>query len=101
MAWCFARPGVPALNLRARFGFDRAPPACALVCWWFTATAEALACRRLRRNSCDFRFGCPAAQSGVAGISGNYRGHCQSNDRLIHDPDLHAVLNFSESVPAA
>ena len=95
---------VPALNLRARFGFDRAP---------YDVRTRLLVVQSDGRSiglvvdSAREFLPIPASavqppNQALAGISGQYiEGIANLNDRLILILDLHAVLNFSQSVPAA
>lgn len=95
---------VPALNLRARFGFERATP---------DVRTRLLVVQSDGRNvglvvdsAREFLAIPPSSvqppNQALAGISGQYiEGIANLNDRLILILDLSAVLNFSQSAPAA
>ena len=95
---------VPALNLRARFGFDRAPHDVRTRLLVVHSDGRSIG---LVVDSAREFLPIPASavqppNQALAGISGQYiEGIANLNDRLILILDLHAVLNFSQSVPAA
>jgi purine-binding chemotaxis protein CheW len=95
---------VPALNLRARFGFDRAPHDVRTRLLVVHSDGRSIG---LVVDSAREFLPIPASavqppNQALAGISGQYiEGIANLNDRLILILDLRAVLNFSESVPAA
>ena len=95
---------VPALNLRARFGFDRAD---------YDLRTRLLVVQRGGRSvglvvdaAREFLAIPPSAiqppPQALNGLSGRYvEGIANLSDRLILILDLREVLNFSESIPAA
>jgi purine-binding chemotaxis protein CheW len=95
---------VPALNLRARFGFDRAPHdvRTRLLVVHSDGRSIGLVVDSAREFLPIPGSAVQPPNQALAGISGQYiEGIANLNDRLILILDLHAVLNFSESVPAA
>ncbi len=95
---------VPALNLRARFGFDRAD---------YDLRTRLLVVQHAGRSvglvvdaAREFLAIPPTAiqppPQALNGLSGRYvEGIANLSDRLILILDLREVLNFSESIPAA
>ncbi len=95
---------VPALNLRARFGFDRAPNdvRTRLLVVQSDGRNIGLVVDSAREFLAIADSAVQPPNQALAGISGQYiAGIANLNDRLILILDLHPVLNFSESVPAA
>ena len=95
---------VPALNLRARFGFDRAPSdvRTRLLVVQNDGRSVGLVVDSAREFLSIPSSAVQPPNQALAGISGQYiEGIANLNDRLILILDLHAVLNFSQSVPAA
>jgi len=95
---------VPALNLRARFGFDRAPHdvRTRLLVVQSEGRSIGLVVDSAREFLAIADSAVQPPNQALAGISGQYiAGIANLNDRLILILDLHSVLNFSESVPAA
>lgn len=95
---------VPALNLRARFGFDKAPHD--LRTRLLVVQYDGRSIGLLVDSAREFMAIPPSAvqppSQALAGISGQYiEGIANLNDRLILILDLRAVLDFSESIPAA
>jgi purine-binding chemotaxis protein CheW len=95
---------VPALNLRARFGFEKVPA---------DLRTRLLVVQNDGRNvglvvdsAREFLAIPPSSvqppNQALAAVSGRYiEGIANLDDRLILILDLRAVLNFSESIPAA
>ena len=95
---------VPALNLRARFGFDKAPHD--LRTRLLVVQYDGRSIGLLVDSAREFMAIPPSAvqppSQALAGISGQYiEGIANLNDRLILILDLRAVLDFSQSIPAA
>jgi len=95
---------VPALNLRARFGFDKAPHD--LRTRLLVVQYDGRSIGLLVDTAREFMAIPPSAvqppSQALAGISGQYiEGIANLNDRLILILDLRAVLDFSQSIPAA
>jgi len=95
---------VPALNLRARFGFDRAP--CDMRSRLLVVQSDGRSVGLVVDSAREF-LSIPASavqppNQALAGISGQYiEGIANLNDRLVLILNLGEVLNFSQSVPAA
>ena len=95
---------VPALNLRARFGFDRAP--CDVRTRLLVVQNDGRSVGLVVDSAREF-LSIPSSavqppNQALAGISGQYiEGIANLNDRLVVILDLAEVLNFSQSVPAA
>jgi purine-binding chemotaxis protein CheW len=95
---------VPALNLRARFGFDRAP--CDVRTRLLVVQNDGRSVGLVVDSAREF-LSIPSSavqppNQALAGISGQYiEGIANLNDRLVLILDLAEVLNFSQSVPAA
>lgn len=95
---------VPALNLRARFGFERATPdvRTRLLVVQSGGRSVGLVVDSAREFLAIPPSSVQPPNQALAGISGQYiEGIANLNDRLILILDLAAVLNFSQSVPAA
>jgi purine-binding chemotaxis protein CheW len=95
---------VPALNLRARFGFDRAPNdvRTRLLVVQSDGRNIGLVVDSAREFLAIADSAVQPPNQALAGLSGQYiAGIANLNDRLILILDLQPVLNFSESVPAA
>jgi len=95
---------VPALNLRARFGFERATPD--LRTRLLVVQSDGRSIGLVVDSAREFLAIPPSSvqppNQALAGISGQYiEGIANLNDRLILILDLSAVLNFSQSAPAA
>lgn len=95
---------VPALNLRARFGFDKVPHD--LRTRLLVVQSEGRSVGLLVDSAREFLAIPPAAvqppNQALAGAGGQYiEGIANLNDRLILILDLRAVLDFSQSIPAA
>jgi purine-binding chemotaxis protein CheW len=95
---------VPALNLRARFGFDKVPHD--LRTRLLVVQSDGRSVGLLVDSAREFLAIPPSAvqppNQALAGISGQYiEGIANLNDRLILILDLRAVLDFSQSIPAA
>ena len=95
---------VPALNLRARFGFERATPD--LRTRLLVVQSDGRSVGLVVDSAREFLAIPPSSvqppNQALAGISGQYiEGIANLNDRLILILDLSAVLNFSQSAPAA
>jgi purine-binding chemotaxis protein CheW len=95
---------VPALNLRARFGFDKAPYD--LRTRLLVVQSESRSVGLVVDSAREF-LSIPAAaiqppNQALTGLSGRYvQGIANLDDRLVLILDLPAVLDFSESLPAA
>ena len=95
---------VPALNLRARFGFDRAP--CDVRTRLLVVQNDGRSVGLVVDSAREF-LSIPSSavqppNQALAGITGQYiEGIANLNDRLVLILDLSEVLNFSQSVPAA
>ena len=95
---------VPALNLRARFGFDRAP--CDVRTRLLVVQNDGRSVGLVVDSAREF-LSIPSSavqppNQALAGISGQYiEGIANLNDRLVLILNLSEVLNFSQSVPAA
>jgi purine-binding chemotaxis protein CheW len=95
---------VPALNLRARFGFDRAP--CDVRTRLLVVQNDGRSVGLVVDSAREF-LSIPSSavqppNQALAGITGQYiEGIANLNDRLVLILDLAEVLNFSQSVPAA
>jgi purine-binding chemotaxis protein CheW len=85
---------VPALNLRARFGFERRPTTCRRACWSSTPAAAASGWSSTRRASSSPST--PRRSSRrrrCSGLSGRYlEGVANIGDRLV------LVLNLAEAL---
>ena len=95
---------VPALNLRARFGFDRVPPdvRTRLLVVQSDGRSVGLVVDSAREFLSIPSSAVQPPNQALAGISGQYiEGIANLNDRLVLILDLSEVLNFSQSVPAA
>lgn len=95
---------VPALNLRARFGFDRVPPdvRTRLLVVQSDGRSVGLVVDSAREFLSIPSSAVQPPNQALAGISGHYiEGIANLNDRLVLILDLSEVLNFSQSVPAA
>ena len=95
---------VPALNLRARFGFDRAPTdvRTRLLVVQSDGRSVGLVVDSAREFLSIPSSAVQPPNQALAGISGQYiEGIANLNDRLVLILDLSEVLNFSQSVPAA
>jgi purine-binding chemotaxis protein CheW len=95
---------VPALNLRARFGFERAghDVRTRLLVVQSDNRSVGLVVDSAREFLAIPPSSVQPPNQALAGISGQYiEGIANLNDRLILILDLPAVLNFSQSVPAA
>jgi purine-binding chemotaxis protein CheW len=95
---------VPALNLRARFGFDKVPHD--LRTRLLVVQSDGRNVGLLVDSAREFLAIPPTAvqppNQALTGISGQYiEGIANLNDRLILILDLRAVLDFSQSIPAA
>jgi purine-binding chemotaxis protein CheW len=95
---------VPALNLRARFGFDKVPHD--LRTRLLVVQSDGRSVGLLVDSAREFLAIPPAAvqppNQALAGAGGQYiEGIANLNDRLILILDLRAVLDFSQSIPAA
>jgi purine-binding chemotaxis protein CheW len=95
---------VPALNLRARFGFAKAPND--LRTRLLVVQNEGRTVGLVVDSAREF-LAIPASavqppNEALAAVSGRYiEGIANLSDRLILILDLGAVLNFNESIPAA
>ena len=95
---------VPALNLRARFGFDRTP--CDMRSRLLVVQSDGRSVGLVVDSAREF-LSIPSSavqppNQALAGISGQYiEGIANLNDRLVLILNLGEVLNFSQSVPAA
>lgn len=95
---------VPALNLRARFGFEKAPVD--LQTRLLVVQADGRLVGLVVDSAREF-LGIPAdaiqpPSQALAGVSGGYiEGIANIGDRLILVLDLRRVLNFTESTSAA
>ena len=95
---------VPALNLRARFGFDRAPHdvRTRLLVVQSEGRSIGLVVDSAREFLAIADSAVQPPNQALAGISGQYiEGIANLNDRLVLILNLGEVLNFSQSVPAA
>ena len=95
---------VPALNLRARFGFDRAPSdvRTRLLVVQNDGRSVGLVVDSAREFLSIPSSAVQPPNQALAGISGQYiEGIANLNDRLVLILNLAEVLNFSQSVPAA
>lgn len=95
---------VPALNLRARFGFEKVPYD--LRTRLLVVQSDGRSVGLVVDSAREFLAISPSSvqppNQVLAGVSGRYiEGIANLNDRLILILDLCAVLNFSESMPAA
>jgi purine-binding chemotaxis protein CheW len=95
---------VPALNLRARFGFDKVPHD--LRTRLLVVQSDGRSVGLLVDSAREFLAIPPAAvqppNQALAGTGGQYiEGIANLNDRLILILDLRAVLDFTQSIPAA
>jgi purine-binding chemotaxis protein CheW len=95
---------VPALNLRARFGFDKVPHD--LRTRLLVVQSDGRSVGLLVDSAREFLAIPPAAvqppNQALAGAGGQYiEGIANLHDRLILILDLRAVLDFSQSIPAA
>ena len=95
---------VPALNLRARFGFDKLPND--LRTRLLVVQCDDRQVGLLVDSAREFIAISPSAvqppNQALTGISGKYiEGIANINDRLILILNLRAVLDFSQSIPAA
>jgi purine-binding chemotaxis protein CheW len=95
---------VPALNLRARFGFDKAPYD--LRTRLLVVQSETRSVGLVVDSAREF-LSIPASaiqppNQALTGLSGRYvEGIANLNDRLVLILDLPQVLDFSEPIPAA
>jgi purine-binding chemotaxis protein CheW len=95
---------VPALNLRARFGFDKAPYD--LRTRLLVVQSDSRSVGLVVDSAREF-LSIPAAaiqppNHALTGLSGRYvQGIANLDDRLVLILDLPEVLNFSEPVPGA
>lgn len=95
---------VPALNLRARFGFEKAPHD--LRTRLLVVQYDGRTIGLLVDSAREFLAIPPSAvqppSQALAGISGQYiEGIANLNDRLILILDLRAVLDFTQPIPVA
>lgn len=93
---------VPALNLRARFGFERATHdvRTRLLVVQSDGRSVGLVVDSAREFLAIPPSSVQPPNQALAGISGQYiEGIANLNDRLILILDLSAVLNFSQSAP--
>ena len=95
---------VPALNLRARFGFEKVPND--LRTRLLVVQSEGRSVGLVVDSAREF-LAIPSAQiqppsQALTGVSGRYiEGIANLGDRLILVLDLRQVLNFTESISAA
>jgi purine-binding chemotaxis protein CheW len=95
---------VPALNLRARFGFEKAPYdlRTRLLVTQHDGRTVGLIVDSAREFLSIAETAIQPPNTALSGLSGRYiRGIANLNDRLILVLDLDEVLNFSEAIPAA
>lgn len=95
---------VPALNLRARFGFDKAPYdlRTRLLVTQHEGRTVGLIVDSAREFLAIAEAAIQPPNTALTGLSGRYiRGIANLDDRLILVLDLDEVLNFSEAIPAA
>lgn len=95
---------VPALNLRARFGFERAPHdlRTRLLVVQHDGRVVGLLVDSAREFLAISSAAVQPPGQALAGAAGHYiEGIANLNDRLILILDLRAVLDFSQSNPAA
>lgn len=95
---------VPALNLRARFGFERVPHdlRTRLLVVHCEGRSVGLLVDAAREFLAISESAVQPPNAALTGISGQYvEGIANLKDRLILVLDLRAVLDFSRSVPAA
>jgi purine-binding chemotaxis protein CheW len=95
---------VPALNLRARFGFEKAPYdlRTRLLVTQHDGRTVGLIVDAAREFLAISDAAIQPPNSALSGLSGRYvRGIANLDDRLILVLDLGEVLNFSEAIPAA
>jgi purine-binding chemotaxis protein CheW len=95
---------VPALNLRARFGFDRAPydVRTRLVVVSTNGRRVGLVVDSAREFLTLDAASIQPPGSGLSGLSGQYlEGVVNVGDRLVLVLDLAEVLGFEDSIPAA
>jgi len=95
---------VPALNLRARFGFDRADYdlRTRLLVVQHAGRSVGLVVDAAREFLAIPASAIQPPPQALHGLSGRYvEGIANLSDRLILILDLREVLNFSESIPAA
>lgn len=95
---------VPALNLRARFGFEKVPAD--LRTRLLVVQNDGRSVGLVVDSAREFMAIPPSSvqppNQALAAVSGRYiEGIANLDDRLILILDLRAVLNFSESIPAA
>jgi purine-binding chemotaxis protein CheW len=95
---------VPALNLRARFGFDKAPYD--LRTRLLVVQSEGRSVGLIVDSAREFLAIAPEAiqppSAALTGTSGRYiEGIANIGDRLILVLDLHQVLDLTESISAA
>ena len=95
---------VPALNLRARFGFEKVPVD--LRTRLLVVQNDGRSVGLVVDSAREFMAIPPSSvqppNQALAAVSGRYiEGIANLDDRLILILDLRAVLNFSESIPAA
>jgi purine-binding chemotaxis protein CheW len=95
---------VPALNLRARFGFEKAPHD--LRTRLLVVQYDGRTVGLLVDSAREFLAIPPSAvqppSQALAGISGQYiEGIANLDDRLILILDLRAVLDFTQPIPVA
>jgi purine-binding chemotaxis protein CheW len=95
---------VPALNLRARFGFDKAPYdlRTRLLVTQHEGRTVGLIVDSAREFLTIAGSAIHPPNNALTGLSGRYvQGIANLDERLILVLDLGEVLNFSEAVPAA
>lgn len=95
---------VPALNLRARFGFDKAPYdlRTRLLVTQHEGRTVGLIVDNAREFLTIAGSAIQAPNNALTGLSGRYvQGIANLDERLILVLDLGEVLNFSEAIPAA
>ncbi len=95
---------VPALNLRARFGFEKVPAdlRTRLLVVQHDGRSVGLVVDSAREFLAIPPSSVQPPNQALAAVSGRYiEGIANLDDRLILILDLRAVLNFSESIPAA
>ena len=95
---------VPALNLRARFGFDKVPYD--LRTRLLVVQSDTRSVGLVVDSAREFLAIPPSAiqppNQALTGLSSRYvQGIANLDDRLVLILDLPEVLNFSESIPAA
>jgi purine-binding chemotaxis protein CheW len=95
---------VPALNLRARFGFEKSPYdlRTRLLVVQSDGRTVGLIVDAAREFQAIAEAAIQPPNAALNGLSGRYvEGIANLNDRLILVLNLREVLNFSETVPAA